>query len=117
MIYYHIFRDKEFSVFLHVNNPGHWMENYEVWAAPGHQTTVASHNGYVRDPWRRIANCHMYLHSRIITEETKDILSAAILDKFGWDETNNGEWANALHLLADCIDELAGTAPDSSPAA
>ena len=28
------------------------------------------------------------------------------------DDANSGEWANALHLLADCIDELAGTAPE-----
>lgn len=28
------------------------------------------------------------------------------------DAANSGEWANALHLLADCIDVLAGTAPE-----
>ena len=28
------------------------------------------------------------------------------------EDANSGELANAVHLLADCIDELAGTAPE-----
>lgn len=27
-------------------------------------------------------------------------------------DANSGEWANAIHLLADAIDVLAGTAPE-----
>ena len=56
-----LFFYNEFSLFHHVNNPGHWMENSEIWAAPGRQTSVASQNGYVRPPWKRISSENIYL--------------------------------------------------------
>ena len=51
----------EFSLFHRVNNPGHWLENSEIWAAPGRQVSVASQNGYVRPPWKRISSENIYL--------------------------------------------------------
>ena len=52
---------KGFSLYHHINNPGHWLENSETWAAPGRQTRVASSNGYVQLPWKRIASEPIYL--------------------------------------------------------
>jgi len=54
-----------FSVFLHVNNRGHWRENYEVWAARGEHDRVSSQNGYVQPPWRRVSSKYIELNPKL----------------------------------------------------
>ena len=52
---------QDYSLHLHENNPGHWLHNFELWAAKGEHSTIASENGYARPPWKVIGREHVYL--------------------------------------------------------
>jgi len=71
-----------FSVFLHVNNKGHWLENYEVWAAIGKRNKVSSQNGYVQPPWRRVASEYIEIDPRLAPEEAVRQLDACLEKAF-----------------------------------
>jgi len=44
------------TLYLHVNNPGHWLENWEVWTTAWFSEKAAQQNGYVQEPWWRVVS-------------------------------------------------------------
>ena len=58
-------RYKEFFIHQHINNPGHWLHNGEIWAAlasavPSEMTAPPSENGYVRPPFVKVGSGYFY---------------------------------------------------------
>lgn len=83
MLYKHVTRNGVlFTVFLHVNNKAHWLENYEVWAALGDHDRVSSQNGYVQPPWKRVSSKYIELNPKLAGWEAVRELDARLESAF-----------------------------------